>query len=149
MGREQKAHPGLEFGDIDNTLTGNGLNDYDDIVLDSDTDSSTDAEGDFFTKPLQGALFRKFHNIIMNIPDDHPCNDGIADAITIVDATDADNNDRSVLDESNGPCARTDCVYTLPEEVRTAHLQATENGWVEVAHKQRKMNRSKAQKESN
>jgi hypothetical protein len=25
---------------------------------------------DFFTKPLQGSLFRKLHKIILNLPDD-------------------------------------------------------------------------------
>ncbi len=28
--------------------------------------------GDMFTKPLQGSLFRKFRNLILNLPDDVP-----------------------------------------------------------------------------
>jgi len=36
---------------------------------DNDNDDHEDMIGDFFTKPLQGSLFRKFRAIIMNLQE--------------------------------------------------------------------------------
>ena len=44
--------------------------------------------GDFFTKPLQGSLFRKFRDIILNTTSDNDDNNG----------NNSNDNSRSVLD---------------------------------------------------